>query len=61
VSGSGIYGHLTYVRNVDGSLYRAARSGLMRIDVLRDGRRRLGVVEVEGDGSYREAFAKLLQ
>ena len=61
VSGAGIYGHLTYVRNVPGSLYRAARSGFMRIDFLRDGRRRLGVIEVAKDGRYREAFAKILE
>ena len=60
VSGAGIYGHVTYARGVPGSLYRAARSGFMRIDFLRDGRRRLGVVEVAADGSYREAFARLL-
>ena len=61
VSGAGIYGHLTYVRGVKGSLYRAARSGFMRIDFLRDGRRRLGVIEVAKDGRYREAFARILE
>jgi len=61
VSGAGIYGHLTYVKEVEGSLYRAARSGFMRIDFLRDGHRRLGVVEVEKDGRYREAFARILE
>jgi len=61
VSGAGIYGHVTYTRGVEGSLYRAARSGFMRIDFLRDGRRRLGVTEVAADGSYREAFARLLE
>jgi hypothetical protein len=61
VSGAGIYGHVTYARGVPGSLYRAARAGFMRIDFLRDGRRRLGVVEVAADGSYREAFARLLE
>ena len=61
VSGSGIYGHVTYVKNVEGSLYRAARSGFMRIDFLRDGRRRLGVIEVREDGGYREAFARVLE
>jgi hypothetical protein len=60
VSGAGIHGHVTWVRDVPGSLYRASRSGFMRIDFLRDGQRRLGVVEVAGDGSSREAFAKNL-
>jgi hypothetical protein len=61
VSGAGIYGHVTHVRDVPGSFYRAARAGFMRIDLLRDGRRRLGVIEVAADGSYREAFARLLE
>ena len=61
VSGAGIYGHVTYVRGVEGSLYRAGRSGFMRIDFLRDGRRRLGVIEVAKDGRYREAFARILE
>ena len=60
VSGAGIFGHVTYVRDVPGSIYRAARSGFMRIDFLRDGGRRLGVVEVAKDASGREAFAKML-
>jgi hypothetical protein len=61
VSGAGIYGHVTYARGVDGSLYRAARAGFMRIDFLRSGRRRLSVIEVAGDGSDRETYARLLE
>lgn len=61
VSGAGIYGHSIYVKEAEGSLYRAARSGFMRIDFLRGGHRRLGVVEVEKDGRYREAFARILE
>jgi hypothetical protein len=61
VSGAGIYGHETYTRGVPGSLYRSARAGYMRIDFLRDGRRRLGVIEVAADGGHREAFARMLE
>jgi hypothetical protein len=61
VSGAGIYGHVTYARKVEGSLYRAARSGFMRIDFLRNGGRRLAVLEVGKDGLYREAYARLLE
>jgi hypothetical protein len=61
VSGAGIYGHVSYTRGVEGSLYRAARPGYMRIDFLRDGRRRLGVIEVDGDGGHREAYARILE
>jgi hypothetical protein len=61
VSGAGIYGHVTHVRGVEGSLYRAARPGFMRVDFLRDGGRRLAVIEVGKDGRYEEPFARLLE
>ena len=61
VSGSGIYGHVTYVRDVEGSLYRAARSGFMRVDFPRSGMPRLAVLEVGKDGRYREAYARRLE
>jgi hypothetical protein len=60
VSGAGIYGHEGHVDAVPGSLYQAARAGYQRIDFLRDGTRRLGVVEVAKDGSSHEAFAKVI-
>jgi hypothetical protein len=61
VSGAGIYGHETYTRGVPGSLYRSSQAGYMRIDFLREGRRRLGVIEVAADGTYREAYARILE
>jgi hypothetical protein len=61
VSGAGIYGHETYTRGVAGSLYRSARAGYVRIDFLRDGQKRLGVVEVAADGRSREAYARILE
>jgi hypothetical protein len=61
VSGSGIYGHATHVKDIPGSLFGAARSGFMRVDFPRVGRPRLAVVEVEKDGRYREAFARRLE
>ena len=33
----------------------------MRIDFLRDGCRRLGVIEVAADGGYREAYGQILE
>jgi len=57
VSGTGVYNHKSRVANVDGSRYRSSRSGYMRIDLFADGRRRLGVIEVEHDGSEREAYS----
>jgi hypothetical protein len=61
VSGAGIYGHEGHVEAVPGSLYQAARAGYQRIDFLRDGTRRLGLVEVAKDGSSRESFAKAIE
>jgi hypothetical protein len=61
VSGAGIHGHVTHVRDVEGSRHSAARSGYMRLDLLADGRRRLGVIEVAKDGSAREAWSAFLQ
>lgn len=61
VSGSGNYGHVTRVKSIEGTRFAAARSGYMRLDLLRDGRRRLAVVEVEKDGSGREAYTAWLE
>lgn len=61
VSGAGIYGHVSPVRDLPGSRYRASRAGYMRLDVLEDGRRHLTVVEVAKDGGARSTFAAWLQ
>jgi hypothetical protein len=61
VSGAGVFGHTSAVGDVGGSRYSASRSGYMRLDFLRDGTRRLGVVLVAKDGSASEGFAALLE
>ncbi len=61
VSGGGIYGHTGYVREVPGSRFRAARSGYLRLELYRDGGKRLSVIEVAKDGSAREAWSDWLQ
>jgi hypothetical protein len=61
VSGAGIYGHTTHVKDVEGSRYRSSRSGFMRLELLAGGRRRLAVLEVSKDGSAREAWSAFLQ
>jgi len=61
VSGGGIFDHASAVKDVPGSLFRASRAGYMRIDWLKDGTRRLGVILVSKDGSSREGFAALLR
>jgi hypothetical protein len=61
VSGAGSFDHTSHVEDVPGSVYRAQRAGYLRIDLLQDGTRRLGVTLVAKDGSSREGFAKLLE
>jgi hypothetical protein len=61
VSGSGIFGHASAVKDVPGSLYRASRAGYMRIDWLSDGTRRLAVTLVSRDGSSRAGFARRIE
>ncbi len=60
VSGGGIYGHESPVRPVEGTRYASSHAGYMRLDVLRDGRVRLGVEIVDKKGAGREAHAEWL-
>jgi hypothetical protein len=50
VSGAGILGHASVVRNVEGSLFKREAAGFMRLDVTRDGRVRLSVTTVVPEG-----------
>jgi hypothetical protein len=61
VSGSGYRGHVSAVGRRAATRFARAASGFMRVDVLRDGRVRLGVVVVDGDGSGREVYAEWLE
>jgi hypothetical protein len=51
VSGAGILGHESVVRNVEGSLFKRETAGFMRLDVTRDGRVRLSVTTVVPEGT----------
>jgi len=57
VSGAGIFGHHDRVTAIDGTRFAQSASGFMRVDVLRDGRARLGVMVVDRRGAAAEAFA----
>ncbi|HXE57249.1 MAG TPA: metallophosphoesterase [Gemmatimonadales bacterium] len=61
VSGTGIYGHVSAVAWRSYTRYAAALSGFMRLDVLKDGRVRLGVVTVERDGEPTERYSAWLR
>jgi hypothetical protein len=49
VSGSGILGHASVARHVEGSLFHREAAGFMRLDVTRSGRVRLSVTTVVGE------------
>ncbi len=62
VSGAGILGHASLVRDIEGTLFAREAAGFMRLDVTRDGRVRLSVTTVvpEGDrpkGESAEVFS----
>jgi hypothetical protein len=57
VSGAGSYNHLGPVAWGDSTVFAATASGFMRLDVLRDGRARLGILAVAADSSTTERFS----
>jgi hypothetical protein len=60
VSGAGIYGHGSRVVQLSATRFASAAAGYMRLDVLLDGRVRLAVFEVDGQGRTREAYTRWL-
>jgi len=61
VSGSGIYGHVTATKWRDVTLYKAAKSGFIRLDVTSDGRLRLGVHLVDASAHVDEIYSMFLE
>jgi hypothetical protein len=61
VSGAGSYGHVGPVAWRDSTTFAVAASGYMRLDVLRDGRARLGVMTVGADSIAVERFSLWLK
>jgi calcineurin-like phosphoesterase family protein len=57
VSGGGIYGHSGRAVRIRGSLFGQKASGFARLDVPREGRARLAVLEVDRAGRSREVFS----
>ena len=60
VSGSGIFGHGSRVVQLSTTRFASAAAGYMRLDLLKDGRVRLGVTEVDREGKTREAYSRWL-
>ena len=57
VSGAGAFGHVTQTAWTSSTLFAAALSGYMRLDVEKSGRVRLAVVTLDAKGRSREAAA----
>ncbi len=61
VSGSGYFGHTDHAVWLERTRFAGSQSGFMRVDALRSGRVRLGVIVVDGPGAWREAFSLWLE
>jgi hypothetical protein len=61
VSGGGIYGHEGPLTGVKGAELALQAAGYMRLDILRDGRVRLGVMTVDRDGRRQEVQSRWLE
>jgi hypothetical protein len=60
VTGAGTYHHESHVEGVPGTRLALSDAGFMRVDLLRDGRLRVGVMTVDRAGQPREVYAELL-
>jgi hypothetical protein len=60
VSGSGILGHQSFLDEAPGARLALSEPGFMRVDLLRDGQVRLGVIVVDRAGRGRELHARWL-
>jgi hypothetical protein len=56
VSGTGTFGHIDRVTALDSTRFARSASGFMRVEFLRDGRARLGVMIVDRAGGTTEEF-----
>jgi hypothetical protein len=61
VTGTGIYGHVSPVDYRPNTRWAAAASGFMRLDILRDGKVRLGVITVNVLAETDEVFSMYLE
>jgi hypothetical protein len=61
VSGTGYFGHSSPAGWLDHTRYASSKAGWVRLDVLRDGRIRLAVIEVGSDASVLERFSTYLR
>jgi Calcineurin-like phosphoesterase len=60
VSGAGIYAHESSVKKLPATRFASKKAGFMKLEIQRDGRVRLGVIEVDRRGSAVERYAAWL-
>lgn len=60
VTGAGRFAHTSQVSAIPGSRFAAAAGGFARLDVLTDGRMRLGIVVANSSGQGEERFSMWL-
>jgi hypothetical protein len=60
VSGAGIAGHESSLQRLPETRLASSSGGFMRVDLLRDGRLRLAVIEASSAGEPREVYAEEL-
>ncbi len=60
ISGVGYFGHTSRVVYLEQSRYAAAKSGYMRVELVRDGRVRLAVLVVDAEAQVSESFSMWL-
>jgi hypothetical protein len=61
ISGAGTYGRTRPVDRTSSTLFARSAGGFMEVEIMRDGRMRLAVLEVGSDGSAREVFSVWLE
>ena len=61
ISGAGTYGRTRPVDRTSNTLFARSAGGFMEVEIMRDGRMRLAVLEVGSDGSAREVFSVWLE
>lgn len=61
ISGGGILNHTSRVYRLSNTRYAAEVSGFMRLDFLKDGRVRLGVITVDAERRATEAYSEFIR
>ncbi len=61
VSGAGVFGRVSPVSDLDTAIFTTEASGFLRLDIMQDGRVRLGVITVDAEANASESFSMFLK